>query len=165
MPYFHQLKSRITTAAWDQDILDYAAVNHDQFYQIPYGLGWDGNQLLRIDRESDLPWLEILRNQMPLSVTKFVLVRHDPGCRVMPHRDRNPMRSTVIATAITPRQHYADTVFWQGDQEVARCCWSDQSVILDTQQTHSLENGLETRISFQLCFREPFDTVVNLMEN
>lgn len=165
MPYFHKLSLRLTEPYQDQEILNYSDKFFDKFYLIPYGRTYDGNQLLKIDNELELPWLANLRKQIPLSVNKFVIVKHKENCFVKPHKDRNLLRRTVIATPITPKVNYADTVFWKEGIEVARCQWSDKSVILDTQETHSLINVSEIRISFQICLSEPFEEVVRAIEN
>jgi hypothetical protein len=165
MPYFHELSSRLTEEYQDFQLLDYANKFCDKFYLIPYGKEYDGNQLLRIDDELELPWLLDLRKRIPLTVNKFVIVKHEAGCLVRPHKDRNLSRRTIIATPISPKIDYADTIFWKENKEIARCRWGDKSVILDTQEVHSLINGPETRISFQICLSESFDQVVSTMEN
>lgn len=165
--FYYLLDRSIVDCAQRQQLLDYALAHADDFYLIPYADGVaDGNQLLVIRDFDQLSWLQDLRHRFPLTVTGFALVKHRSWTRVLPHRDRNPLRSTVIATALTPLDGYADTVFWRGGQIAARCVWdTGRSVILNTQETHSLANGSETRINFQICFREPIDQVISALED
>lgn len=159
---FYLLDRAVITDSQRSDLLAYADQHRDQFYMIPYAQSInDGNQLLHV---RGLPWLRDLAAAMPFTVQAFVLVRHSAGVRVLPHRDRDLRRSTVIATALEPLHQYADTVFYQGGSEV-RCQWQwDKSVILNTQQIHTVENGADTRTNFQICFREGIDEVISAIK-
>ena len=100
-----------------------------------------------------------------------IIMLHYPNTKVLRHIDNPNKRNCVLLTPVFPKEDYTPTWFWNPtgefdtweDQDLepaATCNFENQnSVLLNTQQPHSLTSNDSFRINFQLCFERSFDDV------
>lgn len=96
-----------------------------------------------------------------------LIMKHYPGTPVPIHVDNPNGRNCVIITPLIPKADYVPTLFWDSFDATEPVDTADfskgDSILINTQRLHSLNNNTNLRMNFQICFEKPFREVRDLL--
>lgn len=177
-PYFYKLNRDIFSKEIKTKIVNFTFNNLDKFIsyksqQINYE---DGNNFYSRSGILLSEEIQTLINSCSLQCFPVIML-HKPNTKVAKHIDDPNGRNCVLATPLYPETNYSPTWFWKKEGRfndwqikqlklLATCHFDDMlPAFLNTQEIHSLENLDTYRINLQLCFKEPFNIVVEKYKN
>lgn len=168
IPYFYQLDTPILTQEEKHDLIELASLHNNDFKSYVSANGVvDGNQIWRDVDLYEKAFIKRLVENCSLPCVP-VLVRHQPGAKVLKHIDDPNKRNTVLSMPLTPKEEYSPTYFFSNQQDsrpVAIARFTNlNACLLNTQQVHGLINqSSQIRINLQLMFNDSFDEVHRLI--
>jgi hypothetical protein len=166
--YYHKLDNKLLTTETEDQIVQIAINNPDEF--VPYKSQRTGNldnnwYLVRGPLRSVVQ-LQHLMQSCVLNCYPLIM-RHFPNVEVPIHKDDPNARNCVLINPIVPKTDYVPTNFYTDFNESSKVESVDFSdglpALVNTQALHNLYNNNNLRINLQLCFRESFETVQNLL--
>lgn len=168
--YFYQLNTPILTDDEKLELVEVAIDHREDFVSyVPSSNEPDGNQLWRGDDLYIVPCVKRLVDSCILK-TIPIFVRHQPKVSVYKHTDDYEIRRTVLSIPLTPKLNYPPTYFFESrkhEKPIAIARFENlNACLLNTQEVHGLINtSNQIRINFQLCFKEDFQQVKELIIN
>ncbi len=171
IPYFFETANRIISQDLSEKLIEISFNNLEKFIsyksKLTPGLV-DGNNFLYGPLLDSLDEIKKITNSCSLSCFPMIIM-HKPMVKVIKHRDDPNKRNTVLSTPLFPNKEYVSTNFWEKDQNgvatllAAVCVFTNNnSVFLNTNKIHNLENNDNYRLNLQFCFDEPFEHVTEL---
>lgn len=178
-PYFYKLSYSILSDTLKEKIISLSKENLKDF------VSYKG-QRTGIEDGNNFYFGKLLNNELEIknivdscTLTCFpIIMLHYPNTKVIRHVDNPNKRNCVLITPVFPKEDYTPTWFWnpigefdtwedQNLKPVSTCNFENQnSVLLNTQQPHSLTSNDSFRINFQLCFENSFaDVYEKLRQN
>jgi hypothetical protein len=98
-----------------------------------------------------------------------LIMKHYPGTPVPIHVDNPNGRNCIIITPLIPKTDYVPTLFWKNFDATEPYDIADfsdgNSILINTQSLHSLNNNDNLRMNFQICFESDFKTVAEKLDN
>lgn len=166
--YCYQLDIPVLSAEEKFSLIEVAASHRDEFISyVPASKEPDGNQLWRGDDLYVVPCVKRLVDSCNLE-TIPVFVRHQPKVSVYKHTDDYKIRRTVLSIPLTPTVNYPPTYFFETRKHETPAAIASyenlNACLLNTQEVHGLINtSTQVRINFQLCFKEDFAEVRDMI--
>lgn len=166
LPYFLKLKNRLISDQLSEMLIDISLNNVDKFTEHIADTGiTDGNNYLHSEKLELIPEIKTLKDCCSLDFYTIIYM-HKPNSKVIKHIDNPKYRRSNIIHPLFPKKNYASTYFWEGDDQIAVCEFTDNlPVILNLDKYHSLDNFNTYRINLQFSFKEDFETLVNLYQS
>lgn len=166
--YYHKLDKKLLTTEAENQIVKIAIDNPDDF--VPYKSqrteNLDNNWYLVRGPLRSVIQLQDLMQSCVLKCYPLIM-RHFPNVKVPIHKDDPNARNCVLINPIMPTTDYVPTNFYTDFNENSKVESVDFNdglpALVNTQALHSLYNNNNLRINLQLCFRESFETVQNLL--
>jgi hypothetical protein len=173
LPYYLNLNKRLISDELSETLLEIAQQHIDDFTDYKGQLTGlkDGNSYIASFRHPELfnhSEIEDLKKSCTLDFFPACMM-HRPNTKVDIHSDDPNGRNCVIITPLFPKVNYVPTRFWSNTNSkptlVAVCDFSDfNSVLVNTQIHHDLENIDSYRFNLQFCFSEPMEMVAQLYQ-
>lgn len=95
-------------------------------------------------------------------------IKFKAGSGIFPHTDDSLKRSTIFAWAVnTAPANFVPILYHDKDtQEVIdKAYYTNEGIVFNTQNMHSVEPHALDRVSLQLCFYNPIEEVYDLYKN
>jgi|694.fasta_scaffold59639_6 hypothetical protein len=176
-PYFYKLSHSLISDTLKEKIIKLSNEQLDDFvsYKGQRTGKADGNYFYFGKLLNEDPEIVSLISSCTLTCFPIIMLHH-PNTKVLRHIDNPNKRNCVLLTPVFPTVNYTPTWFWnpkgpfEGWEEeeltpAATCEFENMnSVILNTQQPHSLQTTDSFRMNFQLCFEDSFEIVVSRVQ-
>lgn len=171
IPYFYNLNKSLFSESLIEEVTHLVSNRLDSFVaMVGKDVSFDGNNYYYNNELKEIPEINSFMKKCSLQCYPLIML-HKPNSSVIKHTDSlKNKRNTVIITPLSPNSTYSPTYFWTNKEDTVPlviCNFSkNESVLFNTQKIHSLINDSnEYRIGLQICFNEPFETILNLYQN
>ena len=100
---------------------------------------------------------------LKLKQAAYVKIPVGGGVRVHKDTDTIQGRRTCITWALSSIKDFSPVIFYNDDKTFnEEVYYEDKPLILNTGKYHSVDNETESRYSYQICFYDPIETLVEL---
>ena len=171
IPYFYNLNTSLFSESLIEEVTHLVSNRLDSFVaMVGKDVEFDGNNYYHDNELKEISEIKSFIKKCTLECFPIIML-HKPNSLVIKHTDSlKNKRNTVIITPLSPKSNYSSTYFWNNKEDtepLVTCNFSkNESVLFNTQKIHSLINDSnEYRIGLQICFNEPFETILNLYQN
>ena len=101
--------------------------------------------------------------KLTLKQAAYVKIPVGGGVRVHKDTDSIPGRRTCITWALSSIKDFSPVIFYNEDKTFnEKVYYKEKPLILNTSKYHSVDNETEPRYSFQLCFYETIEEILEL---
>ena len=101
-----------------------------------------------------------VNSKLTLKQAAFVKMPIKGGIKIHKDTDTIPGRRTCITWALSPIKDFSPVIFYNEDKTFnEKVYYEKKPLIINTSKYHSVDNQIEPRYTFQLCFYETIEEV------
>lgn len=167
-PFFYKLPFRLLDDKTENLIVEKAMENPSEFfaYKGQRTGKEDGNYIFVRGFLREVEGVQRLMKACTVECYPLIMKQHS-NLKGPIHVDNPNGRNCVIITPLVPKKDFVSTNFYTSFEDtvpVASVDYSDElPTLINTQRLHNVNNNDNLRMNFQLCFKNSFVEIRNLL--
>ena len=162
--YTERMRKALTDEAQIESQYDNYVSPEGHMIELEFSVLFDLDRGIKM---KDIPILQTMFDliQPNITITASGFIRFLPGRHTVPHVDDSLARTTALTFPLTPEpKWFAPTIGFKPNSMKPETVmyWDGRPGLLNTRERHAVYNNKYPRHTFQICFREPLDDVLEL---